>query len=404
MKAKTIMYFFPKGATFAQETLFGVKAVASKRGWNFFTVETERLADGSLRLERASQPADSLPTLAKILQPDGVIVWHDALNAAEAESATGPGVPSVFIYPLLRSGSAHASEPSSRNAATGCVFNDPETIASMAARELLLAGCTAFAYVPASIDEPWNTERGEAFARDIGLTGKPFFAFDPKRGPLGRFLLSLPKPCGVFAANDIAGEKVLDACAVAAIPVPQDVAVVGVDDFAYICENTSPTLSSVAQDSLSEGRAAAVMLAEWMERPDRPPPSRYVAARRLVRRASSHNVRDRRVASALELIRLHACDPEFGPLDAVREMDVSRSLACRRFRLVTGRTIIGEIHAVRIERAKDLLMQGRPPDMVAADCGYASIDDFRRVFRRLVGTTPRRWVMAAYSKNVRFLV
>ena len=75
-------------------------------------------------------------------------------------------------------------------------------------------------------------------------------------------------------------------------------------------------------------------------------------------------------------------------------MGVSRTLADRLFRAVLGHTMLEEIHAVRLARAKELLAAGTPPDIAAARCGYASHDDFRRVFRHRIGTTARQWALA----------
>ena len=75
-------------------------------------------------------------------------------------------------------------------------------------------------------------------------------------------------------------------------------------------------------------------------------------------------------------------------------MGISRALADRLFRSVVGHTILEEIHAVRLTRAKELLVAGTQSDIGAAECGYASYDDFRRVFRRRVGTTARQWALS----------
>jgi LacI family transcriptional regulator len=80
-------------------------------------------------------------------------------------------------------------------------------------------------------------------------------------------------------------------------------------------------------------------------------------------------------------------------------MGVSRALADRLFRSVVGHTILEEIHAVRLARAKELLSAGTQPDIVAAECGYASHDDFRRVFRRRVGTTARQWALQRQQRH-----
>ena len=75
-------------------------------------------------------------------------------------------------------------------------------------------------------------------------------------------------------------------------------------------------------------------------------------------------------------------------------MGCSRTLADTLFRRVVGRTILDEIHAVRLVRAKELLVMGKPADFVAAACGYTSYDDFCRVFKGRVGATVRKWTVA----------
>ena len=193
------------------------------------------------------------------------------------------------------------------------------------------------------------------------------------------------------------GEEVLGACAHIGIPVPDDIAVMGVDNHEYFCESTTPTLSSIALDLRAEGRAAVelldiLMAAHGKKRPARP--RRFVPARASVLRASTRFARDRRVARALEFIRLNACTEKFSPRDVVREMGVSRTLADKLFRVILGQSILEEIHSVRLARAKELLATGTAPDVVGAECGYASHDDFRRVFRNRVGMTIRKWMLA----------
>ena len=283
-------------------------------------------------------------------------------------------------------------------ASVGRVRSDPKSIAAIAARALLPSGYADFAFVPHFSPMPWSRERGDAFAHCIEVAGKRFHRFErpgePGADALKRWLKALPKPCGIFAANDAVGEEVLGACVQLGISVPDDVAVIGVDDYAYFCEATTPTLSSIAMDLRAEGRAAVALLEALMETPGRTHPTRFVPARGAVPRASTRFARDRRVARALEFIRLHACTEKFGPRDVVREMGVSRALADRLFRSVAGHTILEEIHAVRLTHACELLALGKPGDIVAAECGYVSHDDFRRVFRRRVGTTARQWTLA----------
>ena len=79
------------------------------------------------------------------------------------------------------------------------------------------------------------------------------------------------------------------------------------------------------------------------------------------------------------------------PADVARAMCASRTLADALFRKALGHTILDEIHAVRIRTAQDMLARGVQPDIVAQNCGYASTNDFRRVFKRRTGKTIRQW-------------
>ena len=383
-KSKSVLMFFPIGGSHSQDAFAGVRDNVVARNWDFFSADTIRAEDGTVQLHRSSRSAQTVSALVDLLHPDGIVVWEDALSPDEVRAAAGPDVPVVFVD------CGTATEGT-----VGRVRSDPKSIAAIAARALLPSGYSDFAFVPHFLPVSWSQERGDAFERCMEIAGKRFHRFErsgePGADALERWLKALPKPCGIFAANDAVGEEVLGACAQLGISVPDDVAVIGVDDYAYFCEATIPTLSSIAMNLRGEGRAAVELLEDLMDSPGHARPPRIVPARDAVPRASTRFARDRRVARALEFIRLHACTEKFGPRDVVREMGVSRALADRLFRAVAGRTILEEIHAVRLVRARELLALGKPGDIVADECGYSSHDDFRRVFRTRMGTTARKW-------------
>ena len=215
---------------------------------------------------------------------------------------------------------------------------------------------------------------------------------------LATWLRDIPKPVGVFAANDSIGEGVLLCCADLGLSVPDDVAVIGVDDTEFICENMQPTLSSIRQDWEGEGRTAAELLSDMMDSPGKAFGSCKCGTGQLVRRESTRfeKMRDWRVAKALEFIRLHACSG-IGPDDVARVMGVSRRGADKAFRKAAERTILDEIHAVRLAAACDMLERGMRPEIVAMNCGYASVNDFRRVFKKRVGLSILRWLARGRS-------
>ena len=397
---KTVLIASPIVGEILPRVMAGALRAARALRWEVHYVVCTRAPGGGLAINR-SPGGGSLEEIFELLKPDGMIVAGEAVEMREVKAAArAAGI--ARRIPVV-----HFPEPMSREARV-FAHGDPESFARLALRELLASGFDDFAYVPFWSGHAWSRIRGEAFARLVGLVGKRFHAFGDDGGLPGAgsrplvdrlvpFLASVPKPCGVFAANDTAGEAVLNAARSLGLDVPSRIAVVAVDDISTTCDFTRPTLSSVRRDLEGEGRAAVELLAEWMARPSHPPEPRAVPAVSVVRRASTQfsALRDWRVSRAQEYIRIHACDGNCRPRDAAREMGLSRSAADRLFRSVAGRTVLREIHAVRIERAKEKLRAGTPPAVAAAECGYASLLDFRRVFRRETGVPVVSWMKGA---------
>ena len=396
-KTRTVLFIGPQFGGLLPRTLAGTQAVADAKGWHFFQTDCVRGPAGEMRFLRSPAGA-SLEEILSLLRPDGCIVARGVVSAAAVRAAAGRGRPDVF--PVVLTDYPPEDVPQERGVpyATG----DAVSFARLAARELLLSGFSDFAYAPWIWNTPWSARRGAEFARLVRLAGRRFHEFPrPRGGTDGSaladqfvpWIASLPKPCGVFAANDTTGEAVLNACARLRVAVPSQLAVVGVDDLPFICENVRPTLSSIQRDLEGEGRAAALLLDEWMPPPRRVPASRVVPAASLVRRDSSRFAwnRDRRVARAQEWIRVHACEHGLRPRDVVREMGVSAATAARLFRATAGHTLVEEIREARIARAKTRLHAGTPCETVAAECGFSSVLDFRRVFRRCTGLPVVAW-------------
>ena len=399
--AKTILMILPRVGDILPRIIVGAQRVADARRWEFHPVVCLRDTDGSLVFER-SPGGGTLTQLLSILQPDGVIVTLGAVGFGElGEAAREAGIPRLPVV--------HLGESSAREYRV-FAHGDSASFAELALRELLRSGFDDYSFAPHRVPLDYSRARGEAFARLVALTGKRFHPF-PDADESSRtasasvqaqefshriltWLEALPKPCGIFAANDVTGEAVLNAAGRLGLDIPNDIAVVGVDDLAYICDGTHPTLSSVRRDLEGEGRAAAELVAEWIAHPNRPPAPRIVPAVSVTRRSSTlfSALRDRRVARAEEWIRVHACDEATSPADVVRQMGVSRTSADRLFRTIVGHSILETIQGVRIGRAMEKLRSGASPDIVAVECGFSSTLDFRRVFRKRVGTPVVRWL------------
>ena len=133
---------------------------------------------------------------------------------------------------------------------------------------------------------------------------------------MARWLAALPHPVGVLACNDIRGLQVLDACRRIALPVPERVAVLGVDNDVVLCELADPPLSSIDQDLERIGYEAAALLDRLMGGADPPTDPILIEPTGVVTRLSTDSVAidDPAVATAIRLIRQHACDHRSGSI------------------------------------------------------------------------------------------
>jgi len=151
------------------------------------------------------------------------------------------------------------------------VVHDAQDTANLVTRELLQRhDLRQFAFVGLR-GHAWSLRRETAFVRALQLNGKIPIRFNlnetssnSHRLELNRireWLIQLKKPCGLFAADDTIAKSVLAIGRSAAISVPDDLAVIGVDDNEEICNNTKPTLTSVRPDFRQAGRFSARLLA-----------------------------------------------------------------------------------------------------------------------------------------------
>lgn len=282
-----------------------------------------------------------------------------------------------------------------------CVSGNSEIVAQTAARELFSLGYAHYAFVPNSGTETsWCRERSAAFRTAIHEAGSSFHLFQPESGEgparkrqLKQWLGKIPKPCGIFAANDYAAQEVKVACQDIGLRIPEDIALVGVDNHPEICEAGTPTLTSIQQDLEDCYYQSAKLLDALIDNPKSPCRTATFGVSRIVRRASTRPLKavDIRVKAALEFIRLHAAE-RLTPADVVSAMGCRRSFADQRFRECTGRSIVEEISLRRVELVKDAL---KNPEVRLDDlpqvCGFASAVDMRRVFKKLTGLSPREW-------------
>lgn len=294
------------------------------------------------------------------------------------------GVPTVFI-------------DHDDTAEIPCVRNDSPAIGRLVATELLSLGLHDFAFVGWFRRAYWCEEKRAAFADIISLHGTRIVQFYPMaeeekdeialQKRLRAWLRELPRPCGVFAINDAIGERVLLAAAEEGIAVPDELAVISVDNDETICERTRPTLTSVMPAFAEIGYQAV----KTLEARERTRMVTKIPPLNVVHRQSSRIIKRARfeIDAALELIRKKACS-------GLRASEVAKIFGCSRrlaeieFQRTTGMTILKAIHQERLQRACQLLENPKIPiKTVATNCGWNSDIIFRRIFTKTFGHTPR---------------
>lgn len=271
--------------------------------------------------------------------------------------------------------------------------------AETAARELLAPDITHYAFVGYRKRTAWSRARGDAFAAAVGLHGHFCTRFEregsasERANVLRDWLSALPKPCGVFAANDIVAEEVLWLCTQTGIRVPEDLSLIGIDNDEQICENASPALTSACPDFEQSGYLCAELLAARLGNPRLAASERTYGILGVIRRASTCRTvwTDPRVLVALKTIRARACG-KIGVNDIAAAMGCSRRLAELRFRETTGRTLRDVIAETRFERATVLLSNPhRAIGAIAQFCGFGTEAALRIAFKKRTGLSMRAW-------------
>ena len=265
------------------------------------------------------------------------------------------------------------------------IGNDGAAIGREAARYLVGQGihrAYAFLHNPSVME--WSRARFAAFRdtlRDHGFWCAELFDVAA--------VAKLPRPVAVLAANDDRAFELLEFLRTRRLRVPQDVAVLGINNDVLICENGHPRLSSLQPDFEEEGHLAARTLDEMMA--GRPPAGRIlsVGVKTIVRRESTAELSHagRLVSKAVAFIERHALDG-IGVKDVVAHLKCSRRLADLRFRQLQGQSILDAITTRRLDEVKRRLLDTRDPiDAISAACGYSNPNYLKNLFKKRFSMT-----------------
>ena len=357
---------------YARDMLAGIEDFIRAHGpWSVYLAETGR--------------GEAVPPWIARWQGDGIIARIENERIAAALAAIGLPVVDLSFAHLLASAPTFTTE----NPAIG----------RLAWQHFTERGFQHFAYCGRS-EFVWSVDRGECFAREVRAAGFRCDVFQPPRkagadagaetDAIAAWLAALPQPLAVLACYDLRGQQVLDAARRAGLAVPEQVAVLGVDNDELLCALSPPPLSSIILNGRRTGWLGAEALARSMAGKKMTPSVHLIPPIGVATRQSTDTlaVADAQLARALRFIRERACEG-IAVTDILRHAPMARRSLEHRMRATIGRSPNEEILRVKLARARQLLAA---TDLslaeVAGRCGFRHTEYLSVAFKRQIGIPP----------------
>jgi LacI family transcriptional regulator len=336
----------------------------------------------------AAQPRKHFPSGLGNWKGDGVIATIDSEEIEEQYLSLG--------VPVINVSGHH------RLARTPSVICQDHAVGRLGADHFIERGFSHCAYF--GLPESWYSQRrGEGFAQSVRDEGREPIIYDhpplekedwPRwRADARDWLAELPRPVGILACDDNQGRTLLAVCREMGLRVPEDVAILGVDNDDVLCELCTPPLSSIENAGETRGFEAAALLDKLLAGQPNPTRPVEIPPQCVVARQSTDviELEDSAVAAALRYIRSHAHKP-IGVPDLLEVAPVSRKSLEIRFSKALGRSPGVVIRQAHLQRAKTLLTEtDYPLAEVAARSGLSSAKTLCDLFRRYENMTPTQY-------------
>lgn len=382
----TILYLETRERSNISDFFVGIRDVTEPLGIHVQLIETP---PDTKRIEK----------LVAFWNPIGLIINCGRFNNSRINTQNLHKHPCVYID----------STPDALPSTSLAVFHNSFATGHLAAKELLKSGYEHLACIPYPCNRYWSDERIRGFCDAAKLNGltPQIFSFpsgedfastvenEHYQNKLRRFIASLSKPCGIFAANDETCEIILSTTRCLGIHVPDDIGIIGVDNSKDICERTTPRLSSIAPDFRGGGRTAASLLMKAInkERIQANIRMQFFEPLRLIHRESLKNlsVFDEKIVEALQRIDAESTNG-LTARDILSAFPCSRTFAEKMFRKKTGKSILEAIQERRLKRAKELLQRQTVQLKVISNfCGFKNANSLRKFFLSKTGMTMSQW-------------
>lgn len=361
---KRIILLLETSRAFGRELIIGIARYSRLHGpWSFY-----------------KEPIDlksSIPQLTN-WNPDGIIM-RDSLITKELLKLKIPTILAI-----------HDSKYPEN---LPVIKTDSPNIAKMASDHLIEKGLKNLAFLGYD-NYDWSEGRKLYFNQFNKVAGfKTHNYIPPKKNKKNNWeieqqhviawIKSLPKPVGIFACNDDRGQHILEVCKMINVKVPEEVAVIGVDNDPLVCDIGDPPLTSIALNIESAGFQAAALMDYMINKKKNLKKQIMVSPTHVVQRQSTDilAVEDKDVARAIRYIKNNAKN-KILVKDVVKATCLSRRTLERRFKQSLHRSIYGEIRRVRIELISKMLIEtDLPISEITSFFNFTDVEHIARYFK-----------------------
>ena len=243
--------------------------------------------------------------------------------------------------------------------------------------------------------------RGESFSKTVTKAGYLAYLYQQPRAKtkrtwdkelpiIAKWLLTLPKPIGLMTCNDDRGEWVIEACKIAGLKVPDEIAILGVDNDQLICDLCNPPLSSIVLNVEKAGYEAAALLDKMMDGEKINNYEIPIRPTHVVSRQSTDilAIDDPDVVAAIRFIHRHTKNV-IQVNQIVDVVSLSRRVLEKRFRSIVGHSIHDEIRRVRVEQIIRMMAETEMSvSEIAKNLGFPEVEHISRYFRKEKGMSP----------------
>ncbi|MBI9019042.1 MAG: DNA-binding transcriptional regulator [Phycisphaerae bacterium] len=290
-----------------------------------------------------------------------------------------------FRKPIIVSG---IKKETNKNITT--VITDSETIGIMGAEYLKSLGLKNFAFCGFTKIE-WSRLRQKSFADYFSRTNFMCYKHNlESKGKLTAWLEKLPRPIGIMACNDDCAMQILESAKSLDIKIPEQIAILGVDNDELVCSLTGPPLSSIDINFEKSGYEAAMLLADMMQNNQQVITEIKVEPIAVIERESTNilSIQNETIAEALRYIRDNY-KTDIGVNDVARSLELSRRALEKQFSKHLGRTIYSEIRSQRINHIARLLIETNlTVSEIMGTLQYSSPEHIARQFSCEKGLSP----------------